>query len=193
MRYSVVFTRLALLAPLVALLAGLAAQAQDVVEEDRDFGVTPSTELQIENHASPTPLEIPRGITLRTVELRRMMQAPVEAQPLLFDVLGGDGHETLPGAIWIPGAGRGTSFDDGLQAHLANFLQFATRGNKAKTMVFYCTGPRCWLSYNAALRAMRLGYTDVRWYRGGIQAWGASGGMLVEPRVKWKQPPLLEG
>jgi rhodanese-related sulfurtransferase len=54
-------------------------------------------------------------------------------------------------------------------------------------LIFFCFGPRCWLSYNAALRATRLGYTDVRWYRGGLEAWGAGGGALTELRTAWKR------
>jgi len=41
-------------------------------------------------------------------------------------------------------------------------------------MVFFCVDPECWLSYNAALRAIGLGYTGVMWYRGGIAAWRAA-------------------
>lgn len=31
------------------------------------------------------------------------------------------------------------------------------------------------MSYNAALRAINLGYRNVLWYRGGIEAWQAAG------------------
>jgi rhodanese-related sulfurtransferase len=31
------------------------------------------------------------------------------------------------------------------------------------------------MSYNAALRAVNLGYTQVFWYRGGIEAWQLAG------------------
>lgn len=37
-------------------------------------------------------------------------------------------------------------------------------------LVFYCHHHHCWLSYNAALRAIKLGYTNVMWYR-----WGERG------------------
>ena len=30
------------------------------------------------------------------------------------------------------------------------------------------------MSYNASLRAIRLRYSNVRWYRGGIEAWKAA-------------------
>ena len=31
------------------------------------------------------------------------------------------------------------------------------------------------MSYNASLRAINLGYTNVLWYRGGIEAWKQAG------------------
>ena len=169
-----------------------AAHAQTGVDEQEDFGVPASTELRLEEHASPTPREIPGAALIATPELRRLVQGPAERRPLLLDVLGGEGHLTLPGTIWLPGAGRGSGFGDEVQARLAKLLEFATGGDRSRTLVFFCSGPRCWLSYNAALRASRLGYGTVRWYRGGIQAWGASGGALAEPRAAWQRPPGVD-
>jgi PQQ-dependent catabolism-associated CXXCW motif protein len=154
--------------------------------ELRDYGVAPSAQLRLDDHASPTPLEIPGARLIATAELRAALEAPLEQRPLLFDVLGGDGHLTLPGAIWLPGAGRGSSFDDEVQARLAKLLELATRGNRNRELVFFCASPSCWLSYNTALRAARLGYGGVRWYRGGIEAWRAAGGPVSAPRVVWK-------
>lgn len=162
------------------------AFAQLLVDEKRDFGVPPSTELRLQGHASPTPLTIPGARVIVTTELRARLDEPLEVRPLLFDVLGEDAHSTIPGAIWLPGAGRGASFDDEVQARLAKLLQFATRGDRARSLVFFCSSRECWLSYNAALRAVRLGYRDVRWYRGGLEAWRAAGGALAPPRVRWK-------
>ena len=171
----------------------LLAHAQEPSREDEDFGVPPSAELRLEGHATPTPRDIPGARVIGTAELRRLLQAPGVEAPLLFDVLGGDGHASLPGAIWIPDAGRGVGFDDALQDHLGKFLELATRGNRNKPLVFYCSSARCWPAYNTALRAVRLGYTAVRWYRGGIEAWGASGGALVEPRLQWRRLPAAAG
>jgi len=107
---------------------------------------------------------------------------------LLFDVLGGEQHDSLPGAIWLPGAGRGNGFDDAVQAQLARLLQAATKGDVGRAMVFFCQGTACWLSYNAALRAVALGYREVYWYRGGLEAWIAAGGALAPLRLSWRKP-----
>lgn len=165
----------------------LAAAASEREFESADHGIPAQSELRLADFHASTPLEVPGARTVTTPELRRLLQAPSNEKPLLFDVLGGDGHASLPGAIWLPDAGRGASFDDSLQARLALALEAATHRNRERPVAFFCAGPRCWLSYNAALRAVRLGYRRVLWYRGGIEAWGAGGGALERPRVVWKR------
>ena len=112
------------------------AHAQ-MFDEARDAGVAPSAELRLDDHASPTPLEIPGARIIVTAELRERLEAPLESRPLLFDVLGGEGHLTIPGAIWLPGAGRGASFEDEVQARLAKLLDLATRGTRGRQLVFF--------------------------------------------------------
>jgi len=157
--------------------------------EDADHGIAPTAELRLSAHSSPTPREIPGARTIRTEELQAMMARPPAERPLLFDVLGGGGHASIPGAIWLADAGRGTSFDDALQEHLGRTLEFVARGEAKRLMIFFCANTSCWLSYNAALRAARLGHA-VGWYRGGIDAWIAAGGQLAPMRVGWKRPQL---
>jgi PQQ-dependent catabolism-associated CXXCW motif protein len=151
-----------------------------------NYGVLPQDTLWVADPHAPTPLTVPGARTVTTPELRKLLQS--ESQPVLIDVLGSNGHRTLPGAVWLPGAGRGESFDDEIQARLAQTLAALTGGDRARPLVFYCASPLCWLSYNTSLRAVRLGYSDVMWYRGGIQAWGASGGALEMPRHSWQKP-----
>ncbi len=43
--------------------------------------------------------------------------------------------------------------------------------DKAAPIVFYCASRSCWLSVNAAMRARAIGYTQVHWYRGGMESW----------------------
>jgi Rhodanese-like domain len=54
-----------------------------------------------------------------------------------------------------------------LKEELANL----TNNNLNMPLVFFCAGVKCWESYNAALRAINLGYSKVYWYRGGISSW----------------------
>jgi PQQ-dependent catabolism-associated CXXCW motif protein len=171
--------------------SGVGAQAQRApVDEGRDFGVAPSTELRLGTHAAPTPISLPGARTIATAELRAQLEKPAAERPLLFDVLGGSGHDSIPGSVWLADAGRGSSFDDDIQQQLGRALKLLSAGDTGRAMVFFCANTNCWLSYNAALRAIRLGYSGVAWYRGGIEAWLAAGGELAPMRVGWRRPVL---
>lgn len=169
------------------LLASAPVGAQIHAGEDSDAGVAPAAALRQGGFSAPTPLEIPGARRLLTEELRSMRWRA--DPPLLFDVLGGELHDSLPGAIWLPGAGRGRGFDDEIQKQLARVLDTAAQGSLNRALVFFCANKGCWLSYNAALRAVRLGYKEVYWYRGGIEAWIAAGEPLAPLKMSWQKPP----
>jgi rhodanese-related sulfurtransferase len=42
---------------------------------------------------------------------------------------------------------------------------------KSDPVVFYCNGPKCRRSDNAVVIAANCGYTNIYWFRGGIEAW----------------------
>ena len=140
--------------------------------ERQDFGVPAASELHAGALHGPTPASIPGGQLITTqglVELRRNAQA----RALVFDVLGGP--QTLPGALAAVPAHRPGSFDDATQREFGQFLHKVTQGRKDTPLVFYCQSIQCWMSYNASLRAIRLGYSQVLWYRGGVEAWKRAG------------------
>jgi rhodanese-related sulfurtransferase len=43
--------------------------------------------------------------------------------------------------------------------------------DKAAPVVLYCNAGECWKSYKASVVASRAGYTDIRWFRGGMPEW----------------------
>ena len=149
--------------------AALAAGPERFADEDRDWGIAPVTTLRQPPYHAPTPREIPGARVVHTVELRAMTLGA--RPPVLVDVLSGEGHETLAGAVWLGGAGRGESFSDLVQSDLDPLLLRLASGDRARALVFFCASSQCWLSYNAALRAVAAGHTSVYWYRGGIDAW----------------------
>lgn len=136
--------------------------------ETQDFGVAPQSQLRTELHG-PTPTSIPGGQTITTDRLMMLYQQGQQNGLLVFDVLGSDFH--LPMAQNAIKASEPGSFNDGVQREFGQYLQQVSQGNKARPMVFYCQGTSCWMSYNAALRAIQLGYNQVYWYRGGVEAW----------------------
>lgn len=134
--------------------------------EGMDFGVPPRTSIE-ENVGTPTPLTIPGARTITTGELYKAGQSG--RRFLLIDVLDTP-HAGLPSARRYPGVGLPTP-----PADLASLLDKDTGGDKTTPIVFYCQGPQCWESYNAALRARDAGYTNIYWYRGGLEAWTLAG------------------
>lgn len=50
---------------------------------------------------------------------------------------------------------------------------------KATPLVFACNGAECWKSYKASQAAVKAGYTQVHWFRGGLPEWRAAQRPLV--------------
>jgi rhodanese-related sulfurtransferase len=148
--------------------AGAAAEAA----ENQDFGVAPTSQLHTGAMHGPTPTTIPGGMVITTGALVAML-ANQQARPIILDVLGGP--EIIPGALAAAPAAQPGTFSDETQRGFAQFLQQQTQGNMETPIVLYCLSNQCWLSYNASLRAINLGYRNVLWYRGGVEAWKAAG------------------
>jgi len=92
-------------------------------------------------------------------------------------------HQAIPGSLWIPGAGLGETppaVDDFFRKQLAA----ATDNDASRQVIIYCHRT-CWLSWNAAKRAIGYGYRNVYWYRDGIEGWKAAHfpTAVIEPRV----------
>jgi PQQ-dependent catabolism-associated CXXCW motif protein len=167
---------------LAGMLCPLQAGAQGAkpgiyAEEDRDWGVPPTKALRTVGYHGPTPRQIPGGKVITTGELQKLMeQVP---RPYVIDVLGGGVHRTIAGAFWMLGSGPGDMSKDEEERFAKAIAAFAG-GDKGRGMVFFCVDNECWLSYNAALRAITLGYTNVMWYRGGIAAWREAGNLMAQ-------------
>lgn len=152
--------------------------------ERQDMGVPAPRELHPGPFHGPTPNRIPGGQVITTVGLLPLLQQGLPVR--VFDVLGGP--QALPNAIPAAWAARPGGFDDETQAQMGRLLRQATGGRNDVALVFYCGGPQCWMSYNAALRAIRLGYRNVLWYRGGLEAWQRSGQQLVAAGRQGREP-----
>ena len=81
-------------------------------------------------------------------------------------------HRDIPGSLWLPDIGRG-SLSPELEAYFRDNLAAVTKGRHDIPVVFYCLAD-CWMSWNAAKRALSWGYTRVYWYRDGTDGWEAA-------------------
>jgi PQQ-dependent catabolism-associated CXXCW motif protein len=144
---------------------------------------------------SPTPNTLTGGKVIHAVhELRNLMKqggavvVDVSEAPRRPEALAPGApwlpvpHRAIPGSIWIPGVGLGeipVSVDDFFRERLS----VATGDHLARPLVIYCHRG-CWLSWNAAKRAISYGYRNVYWFRNGIEAWKAAGypTAVIEPQ-----------
>jgi PQQ-dependent catabolism-associated CXXCW motif protein len=74
----------------------------------------------------------------------------------------------IPGSTWLADTGYG-QLSAGMETYFRDGLERITGGDRAKVLVIYCQRD-CWMSWNAAKRAVALGYT-VAWYPDGTDGW----------------------
>ncbi len=158
--------------------------------ERQDLGVPAQTSLRNGDLGGPTPSSIPGGQLITTPELLQLLNNP-QGGAMVFDVLGG--QQRLPNAIDAVAASAGGSFSDRTQRQFQSQLERLTGGRKDVPMVFYCSSINCWMSYNAALRAINAGYSQVYWYRGGLQAWDIMAQMSAQFGANQGQSPVRGG
>src|SRR6516165_11039130 len=82
-------------------------------------------------------------------------------------------HMDIPGSIWLPDTGYG-ALASSTERYLRDGLTRITQGDQSRWLVVYCQKD-CWMSWNAAKRALAMGYKNVAWYPDGTDGWQASG------------------
>ena len=118
--------------------------------EGKDWNVAQTTEIRTKKFHAPTPRFHPLAATISTKELHEQIIGP--EPPLLIDVLEGKNHRSVPGTLWLKGAGLGDDREENVDARLGAKLEEITDGDRMRSIVFFCLSAECWLSYNAALR-----------------------------------------
>jgi adenylate cyclase len=154
-----------------------AAGLRDHADEDADFGVPSDGNLR-EDYAGLTPTTVPGAKTIRTTELKQLLD---ERKPIAIDPLLYSWGRSIPGAIGLKNAGRGGSTSDEIEERLRKKMQVLTRGDLATPIVAIGWNSERFDGRNLALRLVALGYTNVYWYRGGREAWEVAG--LPETQV----------
>jgi rhodanese-related sulfurtransferase len=158
-----------------AVLAGLRGVSADhsYDGEDGDDGVAPRSTIERWNLPGDTPVSVPEGRLILTRYV--LAQVTGADRPVLIDVTDSWGdHGTLPGAIWMRGAGDDAADKNADVMALFTALLGTVAPDRNTPLIVFCESRRWWSSYNAALRAVGAGYLNVYWYRGGIAAWQAA-------------------
>jgi PQQ-dependent catabolism-associated CXXCW motif protein len=82
-------------------------------------------------------------------------------------------RDSIPGAHWLANTGFGELSPETAAAFAAG-LAGATGDDRGRALVFFCLRA-CWMSWNAAKRALALGYRAVNWYPDGTDGWSEAG------------------
>ena len=78
-------------------------------------------------------------------------------------------RRNIPGSVWLPDTGYGT-LPPAMEDYFQRGLDRVSGGDKATLLVIYCLAD-CWMSWNAAKRALTYGYSNVAWYPDGTDGW----------------------
>ncbi|SNR67405.1 PQQ-dependent catabolism-associated CXXCW motif protein [Puniceibacterium sediminis] len=78
-------------------------------------------------------------------------------------------RNSIPGTIWLPNVGYG-ALAESYHAYFREGLSKATSGDMDHPVLFFCLED-CWMSWNAAKRALEYGYTTVYWLPEGTDGW----------------------
>ena len=172
---------------LAGLLFGLFALAPPAASAEP---VSEPEDYRIDNFRSATPATLKGARVVTTAEAEEIWKG---GAAVFIDVLpqpprpknlpaGTIWHErprlNIPGSTWLPDTGYG-ALAAATEDYLRNGLAQASGDEQTKLLVFYCQRD-CWMSWNAAKRALALGYRNVAWFPDGSDGWQEAGLPLAD-------------
>lgn len=100
-------------------------------------------------------------------------------------------HRSIPGSVWLPGAGT-APLDPASEAAFLGRVAALTGGDKTRAVVAFCR-PECWGSWNVGKRLVQHGYSNVHWFPDGIEGWqDRHSTTATKPDAEWEARAKLE-
>jgi len=175
---------------MLTAIAAMGARAQErPIEVPETAAPAEPAEYRTDDYRSPTPLTLRGAIVISSAEAMALWKAngalfiDVMPRPRKPDNLPPQtlwhipDHLSIPGSTWLPNTGNGV-LAPAAAAYFEEQLQRLTAGDRMAPMLFYCLR-NCWMSWNAAKRAIALGYGRVYWFPNGVDGWKEIGGTLT--------------
>jgi PQQ-dependent catabolism-associated CXXCW motif protein len=172
-------------APVLALclvaLAGAEARSQTAPPEPPGY--------RMEDYRAPTPATLVGARVVTTAEAAELWKSgaafvdvlphvPRPANLPPGTIWRDKTRMDIPGSVWLPDTGYG-ALATVTEDYLRQGLERISNGDRAKWLVIYCLKD-CWMSWNAAKRALAMGYQSIAWYPDGTDGWEAAGLPLQE-------------
>ena len=160
---------------------------RDHVDEDVDPGLPITAGVQANPLNAATPRGAPGVSVIRTSELAAFFDRQSDGrdeQPLLLSTMCSDCLDIVfPGSIRVPQSLRHEPVTDEQRGALKAWLDRLLDGNPMRRLITISWNAERWHGRNLALELVALGYPNVSWYRGGLEAWDAAG--LPVQRRHW--------
>lgn len=119
-----------------------------------------------------SPTSLPGAKTVLAAQAKSLIEQGIP----VYDVRGqqefNEGH--VPGAIHVPykeASAKEPEFD----ASDDSFELGKLPQDKNSALLMYCDGTTCWKSYKSASMAIKNGWKNIIWFRGGFPEWKAAG------------------
>jgi PQQ-dependent catabolism-associated CXXCW motif protein len=140
---------------------------------------------RMDQYRAPVPATLSGGTVLDTAGVQELLKLP---GTILIDVLPAQKRPdnlpantlwipkarlNVPGSVWLPDVGRG-ALSESTEEYYKHNLARLSGADRNRRIVIYCLA-QCWMSWNAAKRAIEYGYSSVYWYPGGTDDWTAAG------------------
>jgi rhodanese-related sulfurtransferase len=95
--------------------------------------------------------------------------------PLCFDI-------DIPGAVSVPAPYIRSPLNNQARQDLKSWVDRQLDGQTSRRLITFSWNAERWHARNLALELVALGYPNVSWYRGGMEAWDVAGYPVVEKR-----------
>ena len=185
MQHSRIRTGFLIAGLLIALGGGSTVRAGGDDSSESGTVIPEPASYRMDQYRAATPTTLSGGTVLNTTGVQELLKLP---GAILIDVLPEQKRPdnlpantlwipkarfNIPGSTWLPDVGRG-GLNESVEAYYKNNLERLTGSDRGRKIVVYCLA-QCWMSWNAAKRAIEYGYTSVYWYPGGTDDWTAAG------------------
>jgi rhodanese-related sulfurtransferase len=149
---------------------------RDHADEESNSGIDPQIGLRSHDVLSPTPSGAPGVTTITTTALAALLERDSgSGRPVILGTTRPKPDFRLPGSVEAPGVFAGDFFDADAQHAFAQKIAQLTGENKSHPIVAAGWNSERWSGRNLALQLVALGYQNVYWYRGGLEAWDVAG------------------
>ncbi|MBZ9916657.1 MULTISPECIES: PQQ-dependent catabolism-associated CXXCW motif protein [unclassified Mesorhizobium] len=159
----------------------VAASLMGLAEPTRAGEIAEPNGYRMDDYRAPVPPTLQGARVVTTAEAEALWRAK---KAVFFDVMPNTPKPTnlpagtiwrdkvrkdIPGSTWLANVGYGAISQE-TTSYFRQGLEAKAGTDKSRAILFYCM-TNCWMSWNAAKRAIEWGYSSVIWYPLGADGW----------------------